>query len=341
MQYLPVVFAVFQVFFLTGLVIYYMAQAILRIAQQAYITRAFYGHDESLGRQAQRAGERPARWPSRTVAAVAGCSARPSASWPPRRPKPSRPRATEPRRSRRRRPTPPRASTSKRTTPPKDRPTPTRARPPRRDGRPPSRRPEGSTTKSAGKVGATERRRAPPPGASRDAGRRDRRGYGMGRNDRKTIERPRNWPSISWASLPTTPSSRCSSDPEAGLFGRLRGEARVRARVRPAQVRPKQERRRRRTSGRRRPTATPAATAERRADAATAAGERPTARRRRRRRARGRSRRSTVGDAAATTPTVARDTSDQPKHQSSDDRRPTDGRGADGEPSRSTRSGGG
>jgi len=57
MQYLPVAFAVFQVFFLLGLVIYYMAQAILRILQQAYITRAFYGHDEALGRQAQRAGE--------------------------------------------------------------------------------------------------------------------------------------------------------------------------------------------------------------------------------------------------------------------------------------------
>lgn len=58
MQYLPVAFAIFQVFFLLGLVIYYMAQAVLRIAQQAYITRRFYGHDESLGRQAQRAGER-------------------------------------------------------------------------------------------------------------------------------------------------------------------------------------------------------------------------------------------------------------------------------------------
>jgi YidC/Oxa1 family membrane protein insertase len=57
MQYLPVAFAVFQVFFLLGLVIYYMAQAVLRIAQQAYITRAFYGHEEALGRQAQRAGE--------------------------------------------------------------------------------------------------------------------------------------------------------------------------------------------------------------------------------------------------------------------------------------------
>ena len=57
MQYLPVAFAVFQVFFLPGLVIYYMAQAILRIGQQHYITRRFYGHDESLGRQAQRASE--------------------------------------------------------------------------------------------------------------------------------------------------------------------------------------------------------------------------------------------------------------------------------------------
>jgi YidC/Oxa1 family membrane protein insertase len=57
MQYLPVAFAVFQVFFLAGLIIYYMAQAVLRIAQQAYITRRFYGHEEALGRQAQRASE--------------------------------------------------------------------------------------------------------------------------------------------------------------------------------------------------------------------------------------------------------------------------------------------
>jgi YidC/Oxa1 family membrane protein insertase len=57
MQYLPVFFAVFQIFFLAALVVYYIFQTIFRIAQQAYITRAFYGHDESLGRQAQRAGE--------------------------------------------------------------------------------------------------------------------------------------------------------------------------------------------------------------------------------------------------------------------------------------------
>ena len=37
--------------------------------------------------------------------------------------------------------------------------------------------------------------------------------------------------------------------PKPGLFGRIRGEARVRARVRPAPVRPKQDRRRGRRGG--------------------------------------------------------------------------------------------
>ena len=58
MQYLPVIFAVFQIFFLTGLVIYYITQAIFRIGQNLYITKRFYGHENSLGRQAQAAGER-------------------------------------------------------------------------------------------------------------------------------------------------------------------------------------------------------------------------------------------------------------------------------------------
>ncbi|MFM8388353.1 MAG: YidC/Oxa1 family membrane protein insertase, partial [Actinomycetota bacterium] len=43
MQYLPVAFAVFQVFLPTGLVVYYATQAIIRIIQQWYITRRFYG----------------------------------------------------------------------------------------------------------------------------------------------------------------------------------------------------------------------------------------------------------------------------------------------------------
>ena len=55
MQYLPVFFGLFQLFFPVGLVVYYMAQTIVRIAQQAYITRRFYRGEGSLGRQAQEA----------------------------------------------------------------------------------------------------------------------------------------------------------------------------------------------------------------------------------------------------------------------------------------------
>jgi YidC/Oxa1 family membrane protein insertase len=58
MQYLPVFFAVFQIFFLLGLVFYYIVQALLRIMQQGYITQRFYRGDDSLGQQAQRAGEK-------------------------------------------------------------------------------------------------------------------------------------------------------------------------------------------------------------------------------------------------------------------------------------------
>jgi YidC/Oxa1 family membrane protein insertase len=58
MQYLPVFFAVFQIFFLLGLVFYYIVQALLRIMQQGYITQRFYRGEDSLGRQAQRAGEK-------------------------------------------------------------------------------------------------------------------------------------------------------------------------------------------------------------------------------------------------------------------------------------------
>ena len=70
-------------------------------------------------------------------------------------------------------------------------------------------------------------------------------------------------------------------EPRAGLFGRVRGEARVRARVRPAAVRPKQDRRgRRRTEqaarrqARRRPSVpSELATVDSAADAAPPRGE--------------------------------------------------------------------
>lgn len=57
MQYLPVAFAPIQLFFPTGLVIYYMTQTVLRIAQQAYITRRFYHGDNALGTRAQDASK--------------------------------------------------------------------------------------------------------------------------------------------------------------------------------------------------------------------------------------------------------------------------------------------
>jgi len=103
MQYLPVFFAIFQIFFLAALVIYYIFQTLLRIAQQAYITRAFYGHDESLGRQAQRAGE--------TAREEAKASKGDNGATNP----PSKQKASVPA---------PAPATSKRVTAPKNRPTP-------------------------------------------------------------------------------------------------------------------------------------------------------------------------------------------------------------------------
>ena len=58
MQYLPVFFGVFQFFFPLALVVYYISQTVVRIAQQAYITRRFYRGEHSLGRQAQAASAR-------------------------------------------------------------------------------------------------------------------------------------------------------------------------------------------------------------------------------------------------------------------------------------------
>jgi membrane protein insertase, YidC/Oxa1 family, C-terminal domain len=48
-------FAVFQVILPTGLIVYYFVQAIVRIGQQSYITKRFYGASDSLGKKAQAA----------------------------------------------------------------------------------------------------------------------------------------------------------------------------------------------------------------------------------------------------------------------------------------------
>ena len=148
MQYLPVVFAVFQVFFLAGLIIYYAAQAVLRIGQQAYITRRFYGHDESLGRQAQRASEsaRELAKADKDANGSAGGDGRKGGFFA---------QAREQAGARQQAPPPPKRTAggrsdgaTKRTTAPKGRPTPTG----KSSGtRPAVNRPGGPRSKGAGK----------------------------------------------------------------------------------------------------------------------------------------------------------------------------------------------
>jgi YidC/Oxa1 family membrane protein insertase len=80
MQYLPVAFAIFQVFFPLGLVLYYMWQTVLRIVQQEYITRRFYKGEQSLGRQAHEAGKEARELAKNDKTAKAnGVSGRPAA----------------------------------------------------------------------------------------------------------------------------------------------------------------------------------------------------------------------------------------------------------------------
>jgi YidC/Oxa1 family membrane protein insertase len=110
MQYLPVVFAVFLVFYLTGLVIYYMAQAIFRIGLQYYITHRFYKGEHSLGRQAQAAGEQ-ARELAKKDGGGGGMFAQAKRQLTEGKQAPAKTAATKP------------PTVSKRVTPPKNRPT--------------------------------------------------------------------------------------------------------------------------------------------------------------------------------------------------------------------------
>jgi len=115
MQYLPVVFAVFQIFFLLGLVVYYIVQTLLRIAQQYYITKRFYSGEHSLGRQAQAASEKARQLAKDDGGGGAFSQARKELADARKGGKQA---ATTPGGSAA-------ASTNKRTTPPKSRPTPT------------------------------------------------------------------------------------------------------------------------------------------------------------------------------------------------------------------------
>jgi YidC/Oxa1 family membrane protein insertase len=130
MQYLPVVFAVFLVFYLTGLVIYYMAQAIFRIGLQYYITHKFYKGEHSLGRLAQAAGEQ-AREIAKKDGGGGGLFAQAKRELSSAKQAPNKQPST---------PTP-----SKRVTPPKNRPTPGSGSRPASTGR--AARPTGSRPK--------------------------------------------------------------------------------------------------------------------------------------------------------------------------------------------------
>jgi len=136
MQYLPVVFAVFQIFFLLGLVVYYIVQSVLRILQQFYITKRFYGHEHSLGRQAQAASER-ARELSKEDGGGGGpfAQARRDLADVKKSPKPAA------KSNKKNTKTTPEVRPSKRTTPPKNRPTPSAKRGSGKSGGRPSGRP--------------------------------------------------------------------------------------------------------------------------------------------------------------------------------------------------------
>jgi len=162
MQYLPVFFAVFQIFFLAALVIYYIFQTLLRIAQQAYITRTFYGHDESLGRQAQRAGAAAREEATKNGDTgggifgqakrdLAGSKAKPKPKVEPK----SKPDAGE---------TPSRASTSKRVTPPKNRPTPSSGA----KGRPTPTRSEAASARTSKKSSKSSRPNSSDPKSTKN-----------------------------------------------------------------------------------------------------------------------------------------------------------------------------
>jgi YidC/Oxa1 family membrane protein insertase len=131
MQYLPVVFAVFQIFFLLGLVVYYIVQSVLRILQQFYITKRFYGHEHSLGRQAQAASER-----ARELSKQDGGGGGPFAQA--RRDLAEAKSSNKTARSKERASEQPAVRPSKRTTPPKNRPTPSAKRGSNRPGGRPS-----------------------------------------------------------------------------------------------------------------------------------------------------------------------------------------------------------
>ncbi len=152
MQYLPVAFAPIQLFFPTGLVIYYICQTVLRIAQAQYITQRFYKGENSLGTRAGDAGKEARDLGQADKAAKGDSNAKPgrpsfkstvsdlSKPQPvkPARPQPTKPQPTKPQPARPVKPVNPKAIT-----PPKGSATPADPRS-NRPGTPDKAKPTGS-----------------------------------------------------------------------------------------------------------------------------------------------------------------------------------------------------
>ncbi len=253
MQYLPVAFAIFQVFFLLGLVIYYMAQAILRIGQQLYITRKFYGHDEALGRQAQRASEQ-----ARELAKADGDSGGGGGGGffaQARRELASPKNASGPTKAEK-------AATAAAATaggghrggqrsvveahhPTQESPHPLGQGSGRTADPHPQRRPAGWAAWQRQEATLT----AASPRATPTAERSNRMEWVE--TTGKSLDEAKDEALDRLGIVAEDAEFEVLEEPRTGLFGRTRGVARVRARVRPAAVRPKQDRRgRRRNDGR-------------------------------------------------------------------------------------------
>jgi len=105
-------------------VIYYMAQAIFRIGLQYYITHRFYKGEQSLGRQAQAAGERAREISKKDGGGGGGLFAQAKRELSATKQAPGK--TTAGKAASVKQPAAP--TVSKRVTPPKNRPTPTSSR---------------------------------------------------------------------------------------------------------------------------------------------------------------------------------------------------------------------
>ena len=230
MKVLPIGFAVFALILPAGLIIYFLTSSLYRIAQQAYITRQVLpqeaAEEADAGGRTRRNRRQARRWPRASPPPKPGAGGRPERCDPAA------------------------AVQGRGAAPPKAR------SPGRRDRRPSARANDvqgaahgadnGPSATTVAAPRPTPRPRTPIPAHPQEEVAEQRSRWSGSKRPDAPSTRPRTWPSIGSASMRPTPSSRSWRNRDPGLFGRVRGEARVRARVRPTQPRAKVERRDRR-----------------------------------------------------------------------------------------------